>query len=664
MKGFITTTILVMAGIAVVVGLFGGVIYLKQQDKVGGYVLTVPQGGTGASSLSNYPIVGAGSTGALTASSTLWTAGLNATSTTASSTFQGVIVESLEVNNGFLQDTFATCSGTANKVVYSTVTGKFSCATDETGVAGALIDWQKDLNFGVLTLTPTTSIPIWAKDMIYGSSTLIVSGAGASTFAGAVGIGTTTPNWNLSVAGVGSFDNYARASYFTATSTTATSTFAGAIQMGTPTTTSAITFNDGRRMDFYSDDLWTYETGHQADRIRFYNLTDTAKSAITFYDATTTTPVAVTAIVTHDLLGAGNEHKHISIETVDDSFDSLDSRFECNYGVADNTSNAYCGVASGWDLRVGSGGNLNLVDGNFTGGGVFDIYPNYDLGNTTIGLRFSTSTNANLVLNALGVTDSLEIVDNVRLNLNSGLFWIDSQATADYASVFRLTGESGEGYQGGFMQYDAAGNEFIIGSHDSADTLTANDKEVLRIARDGTLAFFPTAKVGIGTTTPYAKLSVVGETVSSYFTATSTTASSIFQGSLIVQGAATTSDLWVNGTFAIPWASTTGPGLYQEIIWGGATTSQVRFVLSGNTNIEMNSTSSKPVDGGRYITKFCQDATGGRTLTWINPVGIRWSDGTTTISSTANSCSYIGWIYDSLYRRYAGIASSTGVMER
>ena len=41
---------------------------------------------------------------------------------------------------------------------------------------------------------------------------------------GNVGIGTTSPNWKLSVAGIGSFDDYVRASYFTATSTTATST--------------------------------------------------------------------------------------------------------------------------------------------------------------------------------------------------------------------------------------------------------------------------------------------------------------------------------------------------------------------------------------------------------------------------------------------------------
>ncbi len=40
-----------------------------------------------------------------------------------------------------------------------------------TGGSGALPDWNKQTNFGVLSLTPTTTIPVWANNGIYASST-------------------------------------------------------------------------------------------------------------------------------------------------------------------------------------------------------------------------------------------------------------------------------------------------------------------------------------------------------------------------------------------------------------------------------------------------------------------------------------------------------------
>ena len=47
-----------------------------------------------------------------------------------------------------------------------------------------------------------------------------------------------------------------------------------------------------------------------------------------------------------------------------------------------------------------------------------------------------------------------------------------------------------------------------------------------------TLTVLANGNVGIGTTSPYAKLSVVGEVVGAYFTATTTTATSTFAGGL------------------------------------------------------------------------------------------------------------------------------------
>lgn len=63
--------------------------------------------------------------------------------------------------------------------------------------------------------------------------------------------------------------------------------------------------------------------------------------------------------------------------------------------------------------------------------------------------------------------------------------------------------------------------------------------DLFRIITDtGTqlLTFTSGGNLGIGTSTPYAKLSIVGETVAEYFTATSTSATSTFAGGLTVDG--------------------------------------------------------------------------------------------------------------------------------
>ncbi|MCK6462835.1 MAG: hypothetical protein L6Q29_03405 [Candidatus Pacebacteria bacterium] len=52
------------------------------------------------------------------------------------------------------------------------LTGDSCKTTWPTGGSGASPDWNKQTNYGVLTLTPTTTIPIWAKSNIYASSTI------------------------------------------------------------------------------------------------------------------------------------------------------------------------------------------------------------------------------------------------------------------------------------------------------------------------------------------------------------------------------------------------------------------------------------------------------------------------------------------------------------
>lgn len=87
-----------------------------------------------------------------------------------------------------------------------------------------------------------------------------------------------------------------------------------------------------------------------------------------------------------------------------------------------------------------------------------------------------------------------------------------------------------------------------------------------------------------------------------------------------------------------------------------------RFQLTQNTIMALNATSSNPISGGKYVLKICQDSVGSHTLTWASPVNLRWGNGgTTTIGATANTCTWVGFIYDGSVQQYTGLASSTGI---
>lgn len=130
---------------------------------------------------------------------------------------------------------------------------------------------------------------------------------------------------------------------------------------------------------------------------------------------------------------------------------------------------------------------------------------------------------------------------------------------------------------------------------------------------------------------------------------------------LWVNSSATTSKLDVRGSFATTIASSSaGASSPYTVDW--STGSIQRYILNANSFIAINATSSNPQDGGRYTLKVCQDSTGSRTLTFSTPTQLRWWRGTTTIDSTANTCTLIGMIYDGLKQRYNVVASSTGIL--
>ena len=131
-----------------------------------------------------------------------------------------------------------------------------------------------------------------------------------------------------------------------------------------------------------------------------------------------------------------------------------------------------------------------------------------------------------------------------------------------------------------------------------------------------------------------------------WLTATSSIATSTFSGHVIFEGnvAPRIGSTTYANPITIDWAT-------------GATQ---RIILEGNTNIIINSTSSHPLDGGRYILKACQDTTGSRTATFVTPA-LRWDTtlGTSSVNATANVCTSFGLFYDGRSTLYSVLATSS-----
>lgn len=116
-------------------------------------------------------------------------------------------------------------------------------------------------------------------------------------------------------------------------------------------------------------------------------------------------------------------------------------------------------------------------------------------------------------------------------------------------------------------------------------------------------------KVGIGTTTPYAPLSVVGQIVGEYFTATSTTATSVFNGLVSIIGSfklpsLTQGSLYVGSAGAVNSVSTSTPTVSTGLSYSGTMGSLLGGV-SGNLTVNTSqniATLSNLTSNGAILT--------------------------------------------------------------
>lgn len=193
-----------------------------------------------------------------------------------------------------------------------------------------------------------------------------------------------------------------------------------------------------------------------------------------------------------------------------------------NFFAGANAGGEVGDITGNSNVGVGPNALLSLVDGD----------DNYALGvqalqNSVSGDR-NTAIGSNALLSLVVGNDNLAIGNEAGANLaigtNSGNTIIGSFAGQYTPGIFGISSSTLLGTYANFGA-DNITNATAIG----AGAIVSRSNSLVL----GGTGLFDT-NVGIGTTSPYAKLSVAGEVVASYFTATSTTAASVLAGSLTV----------------------------------------------------------------------------------------------------------------------------------
>src|SRR3990167_10836158 len=300
--------------------------------------------------------------------------------------------------------------------------------------SGASADWLKETNYGVLNLTASTTIPYWAKDAFYASSTSVFQGL------------ATFGNASTSQISVSNFLDY----------------------LGT-----------------------TLDTGVKTGTARLQAVTANGITRLINLSET-----GVQKVVNQD-----------------------------NVFLAKNVS----------------GGTLTAGQVVYVNGSTGAI-PNVTLAKADT-LTTSTPTvgvvTASISNNGFGEIMLNGIVDNINTSaFTAGDNVFVSTTTAGGLTHLRAT----------YPNY-TKGIGIVLNSGVGNGSILVNVAPFLGGIESGTTAdtYVFGGNVGIGTTSPYAKLSVVGETVAEKFTATSTTATSTFNGNAYVKG-----NLQVDGNFFAP----------------------------------------------------------------------------------------------------------------
>ncbi|MDO8572371.1 MAG: tail fiber domain-containing protein [bacterium] len=334
---------------------------------------------------------------------------------------------------------------------------------------------------------------------------------------GNVGISTTSPWTTLSVSGSSDLGNFGLAGYFTATSTTATSTFGGAFSVGSTTPDGSTLFSIGTSSPLFTVSKNSGNVGiGTASPGDFVSITKSQNAGVTasLENLNSGSSATIALTLKNNIGSIGSFAGFSSSFTL--------SHFASRVGLLSDVTNGtgfdIIAQKAGDDIRLYTGGTgtanerLRIGSTGNVGIGTTSPYAKLSVVGEVVGAYFTGTTTAtstfggNLAINGTGTTTSTG-----GFNISAGCFAISGTCVGGTGGS--LTG-SGAANRASF--WTTASNI----SYDDAFTWDNTNK-----------------RLGIGTTSPYAKLSVVGEVVSSYFTSTSTTATSTFANHISIGSA-------------------------------------------------------------------------------------------------------------------------------
>ncbi len=587
-------------------------------------------------------------TGGLTISGGATTTGQLTVSGTATSSIAGTLSLGSTTPIGSNSRLFiqSPSSGSAFRIARATSAGSFidvSLSSSGNTAATTITDGGSNTltvaaGSAGISLNDANASPVKIHTATALNTSSFTVGSGTTTFVGGrVGVGTSSPFAKFSIHAPSSGTYFSTIFAVASSSLAATTTVFSVDGLGATTTNFAIS-------NVTSSLLKTTATGAVIPAVAGTDYATPGQASFPFtpavaWNATSTLILFSQGIIANasSTIGDGTQAGGLTI----------------NGGATTTRNLVLTGTAA--NLVLGS----NYLSGDGGDEGIFVDSSGYvGIGTTTPPSKLSVQSGGGT--NAILVTNSGNGSNSTALHVNSngsGTFYaydLDANLTALYSNeAARLA--SGGLYLWTNSATDASGG----GTPDTSfSRLSAGKIGVGTGAAneiDGTLI---AGSIGIGTTSPYAKLSVVGETVAAYFTATTTTNINTFP--LLTATTATTTNLAVTGitssllktnslgqlTAAVAGTDYATPGqasfpFTPAVAWNATSTlilfSQGIIANASSTIGAGGQTTGLTISGGATTTGNLF-VTGSGTSTFANYLGIGttspWGNGLLTVGTS------------------------------